>query len=102
LKIRFNTNRAAPKTATTNKDFIRMSWQSSGIFVVSGIALLSYFYYEKHNLEKEREESKHESIGKPLVGGPFTLVDHNSNPVTNMTFMGKYMLLYFGYTVGND
>jgi protein SCO1/2 len=92
-------NQAAPKTETNTKDFVKMSYKSSNIFVGSGLLLLSYFYYEKGQLEKQREASKNESVGKPLVGGPFTLVDHNGTPVTNLSYKGKYMLIYFGYTV---
>ncbi len=34
----------------------------------------------------------------PKVGGPFTLVNGNGQTVTDQTFRGKYMLVYFGYT----
>lgn len=30
-------------------------------------------------------------------GGPFTLVDHTGNTVTDADFRGEYMLVYFGY-----
>ncbi len=32
------------------------------------------------------------------VGGPFALVDHHGNPVTDEDFRGRHMLVYFGYT----
>ena len=32
------------------------------------------------------------------VGGPFTLVNGRGQTVTDRTFRGKYMLVYFGYT----
>jgi protein SCO1/2 len=32
------------------------------------------------------------------VGGPFTLVDGAGKPVSDASFRGKYMLVYFGYT----
>jgi len=36
------------------------------------------------------------------VGGPFTLVDGDGNAVTDRTWRGKYMLVYFGYTFCPD
>lgn len=37
-----------------------------------------------------------------LVGGPFTLVDGNGRQVTDRTFRGKFVLVYFGYTFCPD
>ena len=36
------------------------------------------------------------------VGGPFTLIDHNGETVTNANFHGKFMLILFGYTFCPD
>ncbi len=36
------------------------------------------------------------------IGGPFTLVDGSGQTVTDRTFRGKYMLVYFGYTYCPD
>lgn len=79
-----------------------MSRAGTAIFGLSGLGLLSYFYYEKLKLEEEHEKSRNQSIGKPRVGGPFNLVNHHGKPVTEKSFLSKYMLIYFGYTFCPD
>ncbi len=36
------------------------------------------------------------------VGGPFALVDGDNKPVTDQSWPGKYLLVYFGYTFCPD
>jgi cytochrome oxidase Cu insertion factor (SCO1/SenC/PrrC family) len=40
--------------------------------------------------------------GTALVGGPFTLTDQTGRKVTEKDFLGKYMLVFFGYTYCPD
>jgi protein SCO1/2 len=42
------------------------------------------------------------SDGLPSVGGPFTLTDGAGQQVTDRSYRGKYMLVYFGYTYCPD
>lgn len=79
-----------------------MNWISVGLLAVSGIGLVAYYNYEKSKLAQRREESKSQSYGKPLVGGPWSLVNHDGLPVTDLDYRGKYLLMYFGYTFCPD
>jgi cytochrome oxidase Cu insertion factor (SCO1/SenC/PrrC family) len=42
------------------------------------------------------------SVGTPDVGGPFTMVDHSGQTVSEKTYLGKPMLLFFGFTYCPD
>jgi cytochrome oxidase Cu insertion factor (SCO1/SenC/PrrC family) len=40
--------------------------------------------------------------GTALIGGPFTMVNGRGETVTEKTYAGKYMLLFFGFTHCSD
>ena len=42
------------------------------------------------------------STGTALIGGPFTLTTTDGKTVTDQTFRGKWMVIYFGYTFCPD
>jgi hypothetical protein len=45
--------------------------------------------------EKERESR---TIGRAHVGGPFTLTTHLNKPFSELDLLGKWNLVYFGFT----
>uniref|UniRef100_A0A8C9G2W2 SCO cytochrome c oxidase assembly protein 1 n=1 Tax=Pavo cristatus TaxID=9049 RepID=A0A8C9G2W2_PAVCR len=49
---------------------------------------------KEDKLEKERNRG----IGKPLLGGPFSLISHEGQPRTNRDYLGQWVLIYFGFT----
>ena len=57
---------------------------------VGGYALMS------QRLERQAES------GVALVGGPFTMTDQNGQRVSEKDFLGKHMLVFFGYTYCPD
>jgi len=75
-----------------------ITFRSVALTFVVGSALLAYFMYAKKKKDKELEEQMRKSTGTAQVGGPFTLVDHDGNIVTDVKFRGKFMLIYFGFT----
>ncbi|KAI9346944.1 SCO1/SenC-domain-containing protein [Obelidium mucronatum] len=98
------TESATAKRQREQEDFSRFGWKSVTAFVASSALLYGYFSYEKAKMAevKAAAAQRDQSVGKPVIGGPFSLVDYNGIPVTDMDYRGKFMLLYFGYTFCPD
>jgi protein SCO1/2 len=63
------------------------------LFVAAGAGLYFYFTYEKERMARKRIAEQTKGIGKPKVGGPFDLIDHNGNRFTSEDMKGKYALV---------
>jgi len=64
---------------------------------IVGIVALAFMYFKKEKqliLEKERRRA----LGKSAIGGKFSLTDHNGKTVTSDDLLGKWLLIYFGFT----
>ncbi|KAJ1567323.1 Cu-binding protein [Cladochytrium tenue] len=104
------SNAPAPGASVTGEDknrpdFTRFGWKSMVAIAGAGASLFAYFVYERRRAEEQREARAKErsEAGKPLLGGPFCLVDAAGGvPVTDLDFRGSYMLMYFGYTFCPD
>mmetsp|Transcript_7906 Transcript_7906/g.22813 ORF Transcript_7906/g.22813 Transcript_7906/m.22813 type:complete len:305 (-) Transcript_7906:54-968(-) len=88
------TGKAA--AGTYIKDRGPVSWPSLLMVGIVSACMVGYY-----NIERERRlESamgRVVSTGKPAIGGPWSLIDLNGNLVTNQSFHGKWLLLYFGF-----
>ncbi|XP_060758595.1 protein SCO1 homolog, mitochondrial [Neoarius graeffei] len=83
---------------STEKKTGPVTWKSLAVtFALGGTLLLGMKYFKKEKEEKlERERTK--SLGKPSLGGPFSLIDHNSKPTKSEDYFGQWVLIYFGFT----
>ncbi|KAF2034531.1 SCO1 protein [Setomelanomma holmii] len=68
------------------------------LFVASGAGLWAYFTYEKERMARKRIAEQTKGIGKPKVGGPFQLIDQEGTVFSSDDMLGKYSLVYFGFT----
>ena len=42
------------------------------------------------------------SVGRAAIGGPFQLVDHNGKACSDLSYLEKFRLVYFGFTYCPD
>jgi len=78
-----------------------IGWASFGVILATGGALLAYYIREKERKIEQMRQKNSRVIGKPLLGGPWTLVDHTGRPVTEACLREgghTHGLLYFGFT----
>jgi protein SCO1/2 len=67
-----------------------------GLLATTG--LLIYFKFEQKRRQLLSIQKHNQGIGKPKLGGPFSLVNQNGSPVSDRDFHGYFKLLYFGFT----
>ncbi|KAK1272693.1 hypothetical protein QJS04_geneDACA019153 [Acorus gramineus] len=80
-----------------------VSWLSFLLLVMTGAGMIYYYDREKkRHIEvlKTAAAAPKEgpSVGKAAIGGPFKLVNHDGKSVTEKDFLGKWTLIYFGFT----
>ncbi|XP_006898642.1 PREDICTED: protein SCO1 homolog, mitochondrial-like [Elephantulus edwardii] len=75
-----------------------VSWKSLAFtFAIGGALLAGMKYFKKEKIER-LEKERNRSLGKPLLGGPFSLTTHTGEPKTDKDYLGQWVLIYFGFT----
>jgi len=67
-----------------------ITWVSAVVTITGLYSLYQYQYTKQLNRQK--------SVGKPELGGPFTLMDVDGKTVSNTDLTGQWVLIYFGFT----
>ncbi|XP_034255456.1 protein SCO1 homolog, mitochondrial [Thrips palmi] len=75
-----------------------MTWKTLGATVIVFSVLLQALWYLKKVRKEETDKKKVMSIGKAAIGGGFELIDSARKTVSDKDFLGKWMLIYFGFT----
>lgn len=81
------------------------SWKAALLFVLTGGGMIIYFRVEKERLERKRIAEMSKGVGKPKVGGPFTLKDLDGKEFTAEDLKGRYSFVsipfswWFGWLV---
>ena len=77
------------------------SWKAVVLLLVAGGAFTWWFAKEKEKLRLQKEVESKRGMGKPMIGGNFTLVDQENRPFTQENLKNdikKFSILYFGFT----
>lgn len=77
------------------------SWKAVMVLIVVGGGFTWWFSREKERLRIQKEVELKRSYGKPLIGGPFKLIDTNNQEFTNKNLINdkkEFSILYFGFT----
>ncbi|XP_076652496.1 synthesis of cytochrome c oxidase [Halictus rubicundus] len=72
--------------------------RSATITSILGGAFIAYIYYLKQSKDLLLEKERRREIGKAAIGGKFELVDPNGKLVRSDDFLGKWAMIYFGFT----
>lgn len=75
-----------------------MTWKSFAITSAIGGGILAFMLYVKNEKEQAQLKERQKMLGKAAIGGKFDLIDSNKQPRTSEEFLGKWVLLYFGFT----
>jgi protein SCO1/2 len=81
----------APAAATKHKPF------RGALVVLAMVALLAIGFLAARHYFGQPPALAVAPATAPEIGGPFTLVDQDGRTVTDESFRGKYMLVYFGF-----
>lgn len=75
-----------------------ISWTTVITSIALGtLAILGLKHY-KNQKEQTLDREVIQSMGTPLLGGDFNLIDQDGNPCGNKDFLGQWVLIYFGFT----
>ncbi|XP_078044344.1 synthesis of cytochrome c oxidase isoform X2 [Augochlora pura] len=72
--------------------------KSATITSILGGAFILYIYYLKQQKDLLLEKERRREIGKAAIGGKFELIDSNGKLVRSDDFLGKWVMIYFGFT----
>ncbi|XP_061197093.1 protein SCO1 homolog, mitochondrial-like [Saccostrea echinata] len=75
-----------------------ISWRISVIFAIVGGLYAIHLYNTMKNQELREAKRKRKKLGTAAIGGTYELIDFDGKTRTDKDFLGKWVLMYFGFT----
>jgi len=79
---------------------VQFTWKQAVATTSLCASILGFWYYKRDASAIAKVEET--SVGTPQLGGPWTLTNQSSETVSDTDMLGKYQLIYFGFTFCPD